>query len=143
VEKNKKFNIHDVYPENYSFDYEAFYSDPEHYSFTENDIAYWNAKELEQYEREVPMTPYEKRALRKWVISGHSPHENPGSKYICLMGAMPPYDFIDAYRLDHELEREMKGMNKSEKEAYLKEFTGWNDDSLETDDAPIAISFEA
>jgi hypothetical protein len=27
--------------------------------------------ELEKYEQETPMTPYEKRALRRWVISGH------------------------------------------------------------------------
>ena len=43
------------------------------------------------------MTPYEKRLLRNWVASGHSVHENAGSKYICLAGGSPPFDFLDVY----------------------------------------------
>ena len=65
--KNKVFNVHDLYPEDYCFDYESFYADPEGYVFTPDDIAYYNAMELERYEQEVPMTYYEKTLLRKWV----------------------------------------------------------------------------
>ena len=39
---------------------------------------------IHKYESEVQMTPYEKRAVRKWVIDGHSPYENPGSIYKIL-----------------------------------------------------------
>lgn len=130
---NKVFNVHDLYPPDYCFDYDTFAADPEAYVFTPDDIAYLNAMELERYEQEVPMTCHERRLLRKWVISGHSPHENAGSKYICLTGS-EPYDFLDVYRMDREIRRDMKGMSKSEQEAYLKEYTGWTDDSV--DDTP-------
>ena len=64
--------------------------------------------------------------LRKWVISGHSPRENPGSRYICLSGS-EPYDFLDVYRMDREIRRDTKGMSAEQKEAYLKAYTGWTD----------------
>lgn len=126
--ENKVFNVHDLYPKGYCFDYEAFAADPDAYVFTPDDIAYLNAMELERYEQEVPMSYHEKRLLRKWVASGHSPCENAGSKYICLTGS-EPYDFLDVYRMDREIRRDIKGMSKSEQEAYLKEYTGWRDDS--------------
>ena len=83
---------------------------------------------LARYEAEVPMTPYEKRALRKWVTSGHSPYENTGSKYLCI-SSDAPYDFLDIYRMDRELEKETKGMTDAEKKAYLMEYMGWTDES--------------
>ena len=61
----KSFNVHDLYPSDYCFDRAAFEADPEHYVFTADDIAYFNAMELERYELETPMTPYEKRAVRR------------------------------------------------------------------------------
>ena len=132
--KSKVFNVHDLYPTGYCFDSAAFYADPEKYVFTPDDIAYSNAMELEKYEQEVPMTYYEKTLLRKWVISGHSPRENPGSKYLCLTGS-EPYDFLTVHRMDKEIRRDMKGMSKAEQKAYLMEYMGWTDeesDSKET-----------
>ena len=131
--KNKVFNVHDLYPEDYCFDYETFAANPDAYVFTPNDIAYLNAMELERYEQEVPMSYYEKKLLRKWVASGHSPRENAGSKYICLAGS-EPYDFLDVYRMDREIRRNMKGLSRSEQEAYLKKYTGWADEPA--DDNP-------
>lgn len=125
--KNKVFNIHDLYPADYSFNAEAFYADPEGYVFTPDDIAYLNAMELERYEREVPMTHYEKTILRKWVMSGHSPLEMPPSRYLCLTGS-EPYDFLDIHRMDKKIRQDMKGMNKAEQKAYLMEYMGGTDD---------------
>lgn len=71
--------------------------------------------------------------LRKWVMDGHNPRENPGSRYLCLSSATE-YDFLDVYRMDREIRFDIKGMSKSEQEAYLKEYMGWTDDSA--DDAP-------
>ena len=71
---------------NYDIDEDAFYADPENYQFSEDEIRSLNARALEDYELRVPMTPAEKRALRKWVASGHSVSESPGSKYICDLG---------------------------------------------------------
>ena len=78
--RRKPFNVHDLYPADYCFNWEAFEADPERYVFTKDDIAYSNAMELEKYEQETPMTPYEKRALRRWVASGHSVMETPPSR---------------------------------------------------------------
>ena len=124
--KNRIFNVHDLYPADYCFDQAAFEADPEGYQFTADDIAYLNAMELERYEATVPMTSYEKRLLRKWVLSGHSPCENPGSRYICLTGS-EPYDFLDVYRMDREIRRDTKEMSEDQKIAYLKSYTGWTD----------------
>lgn len=130
--KKKAFNVHDLYPKDYRFNYEAFEAVPESYVFTEDDIAYFNAMELERYEREVPMSPYEKKLLRKWVMSGHSPSENPGSKYLFMMDTSY-CDFLEVYRMDRDIRRDMKGMNKAERTAYLKEEMGWTDDPEEDD----------
>ena len=124
--KNKVFNVHDLYPKDYSFNYKAFEADPEGYQFTAEDYAYFNAMELEKYEATVPMSAYEKRLLRRWVASGHSPRENAGSKYLCLTGS-EGYDFLDVYRMDREIQKAMRGMNKAEQTAYLKEYIGWSD----------------
>lgn len=124
--KNKGFNVHDLYPEDYCFDHAAFEADPEGYQFTADDMAYLNAMELERYEATIPMTSYEKRLLRKWVMSGHSPGENPGSRYICLTGS-EPYDFLYVYRMDKEIRRDTKGMSADQKAAYIKSYTGWTD----------------
>lgn len=125
--KNKVFNIHDLYPADYRFDEKSFFADPEGYEFTPEDIAYFNAMELEKYEREFPMTYYEKTLLRKRVMSGHSPSENPGSRYLCLPDSYS-CDFLTVHRMDKEIRQAMKGMNKSEQEAYLMEYMGWTDD---------------
>lgn len=127
----KRFNVHDLYPSDYCFDWAAFEADPEHYKFTAEDIAYSNAMELERYEQETPMTPYEKRALRRWVASGHSVMETPPSKYPCVHAHYPPPCFLEVYRTDRELDAAMKGMTRKEKLAYLKEYVGFQDEPEE------------
>jgi hypothetical protein len=75
--RRKTFSVHDLYPADYCFDWKSFEADPEHYHFTEDDNAYINAMELDRYEASTPMTPAEKRALRRWVSSGHSVTDAP------------------------------------------------------------------
>lgn len=122
--KGKKFSVHDLYPADYCFDWEAFEADPEHYRFTKEDVACMNAMELEKYEERTPMTPAEKRALRRWAASGHSVREAPPSKYPCLQCAYPPPDFLDAYRAEREIDRATKGMDEEEALSWLKENYG-------------------
>lgn len=112
---------------NYDIDYDAFYADPAYCQLSEEEIRSLNARALEDYERRVPMTPSEKRALRKWVASGHSVSESPGSKYICDLGM----DFLDVYRADHEIAAAIRGKTKAEKIAYIKEYTGYVDPTPE------------
>ena len=112
---------------NYDVDDDALYADPEHYRFSGKEIRSLNVRALEEYELRVPMTPAEKRALRKWVASGHSVGESPGSKYICDIGM----DFLDVYRADHEIAAAIRGKTKAEKIAYIKEYTGYVDPTPE------------
>ena len=107
----------------YDFNYEAFPAGPGHCRYTEEELRDIRARELDDYESRVPMTPAEKRALRKWVASGHSAAESPGSKYICDIGM----DFLDVYRADHEIAAAIRGMTRAEKTAYIKEYTGYVD----------------
>ena len=123
--KSRKFSVHNLYPKDYCFDWEAFEADPEHYIFTKEDIAYHNAMELEEYEAHTPMTETEKRALRRWVISGHSVKEMPPSRYPCVHCHYPEPDFLEVYRTDKELDAATKGMSEEEMVAYLKEYTGF------------------
>ena len=94
--------------------------------FTEEEIQLHNTRELEEYEAKHPMTPAEKQALRKWVASGHSVYEAPGSPYICLYGAYPPRDYLDVYRMDREIKQSLKGKSAEERERYLKEYVGYS-----------------
>ena len=128
---NNGFNVKDLYPADYSFNWEAFNADPENYEFTAADIAYSNAMELEKYESETNMTPYEKRALRRWVASGHSVMEPPPSKYLCIYPFHPFLTFLDVYRTDRELDAATKGMSQEEKTAYLKNYFGHVDETDE------------
>ena len=129
--RRKPFNVHDLYPADYCFDWDAFEADPDGYVFTKEDIAYTNAVELEKYEQETPMTPYERSALRRWVASGHSVMEAPPSRYPCIHCCYPPPSFLDVYREDKQLDEATKGMTKAEKTAYLKDYIGFVDESEE------------
>jgi len=77
------------------------------------------------------MTPYEKRALRRWVASGHSVMEAPPSRYACIHCCYPPPSFLDVYREDKQLDAATRGMTKSEKASYLKEYVGFPEESAE------------
>ena len=83
-------------------------------------------EEFIKYTSETPVSEYERRLLRDWVRAGHSVYETVESRY--LPGpAYPPMDFIRAYRMDRELTQAMKGMNRVEKETYLKADIGYDD----------------
>ncbi len=87
---------------------------------------------LRNMKQSYPMTPAEKRALRKWVASGHCVYDHPESRYICLFGAYPPRDFLDVYRMDREIMQALKGKSRAERERYLKEYISYSDPPEET-----------
>lgn len=90
---------------------------------TELQKCFW--EEYREYIKSTPMTPYERRLLRKWVSDCHSVYHDPGSKYLGYSAI--PMPFLDVYRMDREFDLEMKGMNKIERIEYLKKATGWTD----------------
>lgn len=89
----------------------------------EENIRASHKRELGDYEQNVPMTSNEKQALRRWVLSGHSVYEAPASKYASLCGEWPT-DFLDVYRLDKELDAAVQGKNAIEREIYLRQYFG-------------------
>lgn len=89
-------------------------------------------EQLMKYEQTTKMTGKERRALRNWVKSGHSVYESPGSRYLCDR-AMPVQDFLDVYRQDEMLEKEMAGMTRGEQEVWLKEYMGYEEPVRESD----------
>lgn len=102
--------------------------------FSEEELQVLHERELEGLEQRVPMNAAERKALRKWVASGHSCWESPGSRYICDLGM----DFLDVYRADREIAAATRGMTPRQKEAYIKEYTGYKEptpDELQLMDA--------
>lgn len=84
-------------------------------------------KELKDYIKETPMTKKERKLLKKWVKSGNSVYESPGSKY--LMDSYPPKDFLETYREDMQIKADIKGMNKKQTRKYLMEYMGITEDT--------------
>lgn len=83
--------------------------------------------------KETPMSPTERQAVRRWMKKGHCILEPWDSPY--LPGPMdPPYNFLDCYRLNREMERETAGMNEDETVRYLKNYWGWQDDPAESEE---------
>lgn len=113
----------------------------EQFTMTEEEKREYIKEVNEEFMKKTPMTPEERKAVRSWMAEGHcilEPWESPN-----LPGPMyPPYDFLDCYRLDREIERETAGMNRDEKIRYLKEYWGWDDDEKEAE-KPAATLEEA
>lgn len=94
------------------------------YTFSMEDVYNLNQIELKLYEASIHMNANEKRALRRWVDSGHSVSEHPGSEYISVGAMWPPPDFLTVYRMDREIRKAIKGMSKEEKAAFLNDYAG-------------------
>lgn len=59
------------------------------------------SEQYQQYVKEVPTTPAERKQLQDWVRSGHSPYDN--GWYIATE-AGAPMDFINALRMSEDME---------------------------------------
>ena len=60
--------------------------------------------ELHEFEERIPMTPTEKREVRKWVRNGNRVCENPWYYYYDNCSEM---NYLDALRCDEELINKM------------------------------------
>jgi hypothetical protein len=83
-------------------------------------------KQLKEYEVRIPMTKYERSALRKWVRDVHSVYEAPGSKYL-PDAEENRCDFLDVYRQDKEIEEAISGMTGKEQVRWLKDYVGYEE----------------
>ncbi len=74
--------------------------------------------EYQDYIAKKPMTPYERRLVRKWVKEGNSVYECTQSRY--YGESAYPMEFLEMYRMDREIDRDLQGKTPKEREEYLK-----------------------
>ena len=59
------------------------------------------SEQYQQYVKEVPMTPAERKELQAWIRSGRSPYDN--GWYIATEAGIP-MDFVNALRMSEDME---------------------------------------
>lgn len=85
--------------------------------------------EYQDYIAQKPMTAYERRLVRNWVKAGNSVYGCTQSRY--YGESAYPMEFLEVYRSDREIDRELQGKTSREKEAYLKELLGFVEETAE------------
>ena len=81
--------------------------------------------EYQDYIAKKPMTAYERRLVRKWVKDGNSVYGCMQSKY--YGESAYPMEFLEVYRMDREIDRDLIGKTPKERETYLKELLGYEE----------------
>ena len=89
----------------------------------ENERKEFLRKELREYEKATQMTEDERKAVREWVKSGHSVHEN--SSMACHDGGYP-LDFLDVYRDEEYIRKATIGMTPKETKQFADAYYGWD-----------------
>jgi SHS2 domain-containing protein len=98
-------------------------------------------EELRKYEEITEMTEDERTALREWVAEGNSVHEN-GSMGYHENGE--PLDFLDVYRYEEEIRRELKNLTPKEQENYIARLQGRDTlDTLREDMTELLFKIDA
>lgn len=78
-------------------------------------------KELAEYEKNTKMTDEERSALQEWVLDGNSVHDN--SSMACTESG-GPCGFLDVYRHEEEIRRDLEKLSPGEQENYLARLRG-------------------
>lgn len=99
------------------FNFENDYDNDQYYLYNKLEDEYW------PYVAKTPMTTRERRALRRWVRTGHSVYQSPPS---CYLGeSSTPVPFLETYRMDEAFRKEMRGMDPDTRRHHLEVATGW------------------
>lgn len=85
--------------------------------------------EYQDYIAKKPMTPYERRLVREWVKDGNSVYGCTQSRY--YGESAYPMEFLDVYRSDRAIDKELQGKTPQEREAYLKDLLGYQEEPAE------------
>ena len=86
--------------------------------------------EYQDYIAKKPMTPYERRLVREWVKEGNSVYGCTQSRY--YGESAYPMEFLEVYRSDRAIDKELQGKTPQEREAYLKDLLGYQEEPAET-----------
>lgn len=85
----------------------------------ENAVHLWD--ELIKYEKTTEMTDDERAALREWVLDGNSVHDNAA---MACNEHGEPCDFLDIYRYEEGIRRDLAKLSPREQENYLARLRG-------------------
>jgi hypothetical protein len=85
--------------------------------------------EYQDYIAKKPMTPYERRLVREWVKDGNSVYGCTQSRY--YGESAYPMEFLEVYRSDRAIDKELQGKTPQEREAYLKDLLGYQEEPAE------------
>ena len=85
--------------------------------------------EYQDYIARKPMTAYERRLVRNWVKEGNSVYGCTQSRY--YGESAYPMEFLEVYRSDRAIDKELQGKTPQEREAYLKDLLGYQEESAE------------
>ena len=85
--------------------------------------------EYQDYIAQKPMTAYERRLVRNWVKEGNSVYGCTQSRY--YGESAYPMEFLEVYRSDRAIDKELQGKTPQERETYLKDLLGYQEESAE------------
>ena len=85
--------------------------------------------EYQDYIAKKPMTPYERRLVREWVKDGNSVYGCTQSRY--YGESAYPMEFLEVYRSNRAIDKELQGKTAQEREAYLKDLLGYQEEPAE------------
>ena len=84
-------------------------------------------EELRLYEAMTDMTEEERSALHEWVSAGYSVYENQS---LGCNEKGDPIEYLEDYRYQEEIRKEMEGLSPAEREKYIARLQGI--DTIET-----------
>lgn len=99
------------------------------YEFLYDDRQDFLWDEYQDYIAKKPMTAYERRLVRKWVREGNSVYGCMQSRY--YGESAYPMEFLEVYRMDREIDRDLQGRTPKEREEYLKQLLGHKEENEE------------
>ena len=85
--------------------------------------------EYQDYIAQKPMTAYERRLVRNWVKEGNSVYGCTQSRY--YGESAYPMEFLEVYRSDRAIDKELQGKTPIERESYLKDLLGYQEETAE------------
>ncbi len=82
-------------------------------------------KEYSDYVRKTPMTPDERKAVRKRVSLGNSVYDNE-----CMVYGENgwPIEYLEEYRMEKEIEEATRYMSKEDAQRYVMNYFGFDCD---------------
>ena len=85
--------------------------------------------EYQDYIAQKPMAAYERRLVRKWVKEGNSVYGCMQYRY--YGESAYPMEILEVYRSDRAIDKDLQGKTPQEREAYLKDLLGYQEETAE------------